>query len=135
LAHRELLFANRCKGWIIGTVDDKNKVSARQLEHRTFAPETGLSSTPEAIWQTWVDKLLRRLKRRSQDLIDTPKSADWKRAIALVMKAKTPATHRWLGETLHMGSLHEVSRQVSAWARKPDEKLLRKLRYETNHKA
>jgi putative transposase len=98
LAQREMLFANMCRGWVIGTVDDKNKVIARQLEHRTFAPETGLRSTQEAIWQTWVDKLLRRLKRTSQGLIDTPKSADWKRAIALVMKAKTTATNRWLGK-------------------------------------
>jgi len=36
-------------------------------------------------------------------------------------------TNRWLATNLHMGNLHEVSRKVSAWARQPDAKLLKKL--------
>ena len=31
------------------------------------------------------------------------------------MKARTTASNRWLAEQLHMGSLHEVSRRVSAF--------------------
>ena len=134
-AQSEMLFTQMCKGWVIGTVNEKIKVVATQIEHRRLAPTTGLRVTQEVVWQQWVDKLLRRLKRTPQDLVDAPKSAEWKRAIATVMKAKTTATNRWLGETLHMGSLHEVSRQVSAWSREPNVKLLQRLRYTTNHKA
>jgi hypothetical protein len=33
------------------------------------------------------------------------------------MKARTTVTNCWLAEELHMGSLHEVSRRVTAWQR------------------
>jgi hypothetical protein len=32
----------------------------------------------------------------------------------------TTVTNRWLGETMRMGNLHEVSRKVRAWLRTPD---------------
>ena len=44
------------------------------------------------------------------------------------MKSGTTVTNRWLGASLYMGSLHEVSRKVSAWARNPDTALTKKLK-------
>ncbi|MBL9213852.1 MAG: hypothetical protein JNG83_00100, partial [Opitutaceae bacterium] len=63
------------------------------------------------------------------------KSAGWKVALAAALKTRTTATNRWLGETLHMGGLHEVSRQVGAWLRQPDPALQKKLGLTTNYKA
>lgn len=134
-AQREMLFAKMCKGWVIGTVDDKKKVVADQLNLQPLSASSGLRDSQEALWQAEVEQLLRRLRRTRQDLMDSPKSVEWKRAVALVMKTNTTATNRWLGEALAMGSLHEVSRQVSAWARAPDEKLLKRLSPTTNNKA
>jgi hypothetical protein len=37
-------------------------------------------------------------------------------------------TNRWLAENMHMGSLHEVSRKVSAWTKHPDAELENKLK-------
>jgi hypothetical protein len=37
--------------------------------------------------------------------------------VAAALKAQTTVTNRWLGSTLHMGSLYEVSRKVTAWMR------------------
>ena len=55
------------------------------------------------------------------------KSVSWKLALASAMKSGTTVTNRWLGASLYMGSLHEVSRKVSAWARNPDTALTKKL--------
>ena len=49
------------------------------------------------------------------------KSVGWKLAIAAELKRRSPATNRWLAETMKMGNLHEVSRKVAAWQREPDE--------------
>jgi hypothetical protein len=44
-------------------------------------------------------------------------------------RAQSPdeATNRWLGITLQMGNLHEVSRKVAAWTRQPDRSPDKKL--------
>jgi hypothetical protein len=34
-----------------------------------------------------------------------------------MLKARTTVINRWLGEALHLGNLHEVSRTVAAWTR------------------
>ena len=47
----------------------------------------------------------------------------------------TEASNRWLAQNLRLGSLHEVSRQVSAWRRDPDPRLVRLLPKTTNHKS
>jgi hypothetical protein len=35
-----------------------------------------------------------------------------------MLKARTTVINRWLGEALHLGNLHEVSRTVAAWTRR-----------------
>jgi hypothetical protein len=54
--------------------------------------------------------------------------------LATAMKTRTTATNRWLGETLNIGGLHEVSRQVSAWNRDPEAALQKKMRLTINDK-
>ena len=72
--------------------------------------------------------LLERLDRTREDLVREGKSAPWKLALASAMKSRTTVTNRWLGASLYMCSLHEVSRKVSAWARNPDTALTKKLK-------
>ena len=71
--------------------------------------------------------MLRKLRRKPEDLAGTGKSVDWKLAVATALKARTTVTNRWLATTLRMGNLHEVSRKVGAWARQPDPALQKKL--------
>jgi hypothetical protein len=40
--------------------------------------------------------------------------------LAAALKEQTTVTNRWLGEALHLGNLHEVSRKVAAWTRRVD---------------
>jgi len=126
---RELKFSEMSKGWVLGTEKYKRKLLEHKLGDRKSRVDkaSGLQSAQEAAWHTLSNKLLRRLKRSARDLGTAPKSADWKLAIAAAMKQQTTVSNRWLGDTLNMGSLHEVSRRVSAWIRQPDKDLLRRL--------
>ena len=80
------------------------------------------------MWQEILGKLLRKLRRKPEELARAGKSVDWKLAVAAELKARTTVTNRWLASSLHMGNLHEVSRKVAAWTRKPDSALMKKLK-------
>lgn len=71
--------------------------------------------------------LMRKLRRKPAALAVAGKSAAWKLAVATVLKDRTTVTNRLLATAMHLGNMHEVSRKVSAWARRPDSSLLKKL--------
>ena len=62
----------------------------------------------------------RRAGRKETALATTGKSEAWKLQLAAELKATTTVTNRWLGQNLHLGNLHEVSRKVAAWGRRRD---------------
>ncbi len=130
-------FTEMSKGWIIGTSDfAKTMIKENQeLVGRGRRMAAATQATREALWEEDLTFLLAKLRRTPADLVQASKSADWKRALAATLKARTTATNRWLGETLNMGGLHEVSRQASAWQRQPDPTLQKKLGWTTNNKA
>jgi len=136
-ARKQQRLETMSKGWIIGTADfAKAMVSENQelVGHgRRLAAE--LQETREALWREELDRLLVKLSRTAAELRKDKKSAAWKAALAAAMKARTTATNRWLGETLNMGGLHEVSRQVGLWQRHPDPEMQKKLGLTTNYKA
>ncbi|MDO8544381.1 MAG: hypothetical protein Q7S40_28400 [Opitutaceae bacterium] len=110
------------------------------LEKRSRAPKRRLNHrssfwTALAVWQDEVEKLVRRLGKRREELASAGKSAGWKLALAAALKPQTTVTNRWLGATLHMGNLHEVIRKIAAWARQPNPGLARKLQVTPNPKA
>ncbi len=115
-ARKEQRFAAMSKGWIIGSAKfAKSMVRENQAligGGRRMA--TAIRETRELLWQEELDNLLRNMRRTAADLAKARKSAEWKVKIAAAMKRRTTATNRWLGEALHMGGLHEVSRLVSA---------------------
>jgi hypothetical protein len=71
--------------------------------------------TQEAVRQETLASLLAKAGRTAGELASEGKSAEWKLALAAALKAQTTVTNRWLGEALHLGNLHEVSRKVAAW--------------------
>jgi REP element-mobilizing transposase RayT len=136
-ARKQLRFEAMSRGWVIGTENFAKTMVQENEElrghgHRLAAE---LQETREALWQEELDRLLAKLGRTGADLEPERKSANWKVALAAALKARTTVTNRWLGERLHMGGLHEVSRQVSAWQREPDTTLQKKLGITTNYKA
>ena len=128
-ARKQQRFAEMSKGWIIGTREFAKALVREQQELTGQGPRLAkeLQEAREAVWQECLAGLLRKLKRGAGDLAIAGKSADWKLALAAGLKARTTVTNRWLATTLHMGNLHEVSRKVAAWNRRPDPVLRRKL--------
>jgi putative transposase len=136
-ARKEQRFETMSRGWIIGSAGFAKAMVTEHQElvghGRRLAAE--LRETREALWQEELDRLLSRLGRTAGELALERKSAPWKIALAAAMKTRTTVTNRWLGEHLHMGGLHEVSRLAGAWLREPDPALQKKLRLTTNYKA
>jgi len=129
LAQKALNFASMSKGWAIGSIEFKKSLV---VEHKEAAAvikqnQSEWQELKHAMLEDVLTQLLGKLNKQRGDLRREGKSVPWKLAIAAVMKAQTVATNRWLGEHLHMGNMHEVSRKVSAWAKSPDAALSRKL--------
>jgi heme/copper-type cytochrome/quinol oxidase subunit 3 len=89
----------------------------------------------EAVWDATLHQLLARLGRTAAELATSGKSAGWKIAVAAALKTRTTATNRWLGATLHLGNLYDVSRIVTAWTRAREPGLAKKLKTAPNPKA
>ena len=120
-ARKEQRFAEMSTGWVIGSEGfAKAAVRAHAAtlgQGRRMAEETRV--TQEAVWQEMLENRLAQLGRTAGELAGDGKSAEWKLALAAALKAQTTVTNRWLGEALHLGNLHEVSRKVAAWTRGP----------------
>ena len=126
-ARKDQRFEMMSKGWVIGTGEFAKALlqENRALIGRGRKIAGVLQAAREEVWQEYLDKLVRQLRRLLEDIALAGKSAEWKLAIASVMKARTTVPNRWLAVTLRMGNLHEVSRKVAAWTRQPDATLLK----------
>lgn len=128
-AQKELNFASMSKGWAIGSIEFKKSL-VTEHEDAVAAIKQNQSEWQElkhAMLEDTLTQLLSKLHKQRGDLLREGKSVPWKLALAAAMKTKTVATNRWLGEHLHMGNMHEVSRKVSAWIKAPDAELASKL--------
>lgn len=136
-ARKALRFDRMSAGWVIGSHGFR-KALVKEHRHAAVALQRGDAESQEvaeSLRQEALDRALKQVGKKREDLLREGKSAPWKLAIASALKKRTTATNRWLGENLRMGTLHEVSRKVSAWEREPDDALARKLGVATNHKA
>jgi putative transposase len=128
-ARKQLRFEEMSRGWAIGTQKFKKDLARenRELTGQGQKLASTQRQVSEALWQDELDTLLRKLRRKTEDLATHGKSEPWKLALAAALKARTTVTNRWLAATLHMGNLHEVSRKVAAWSRSPDPALIKRL--------
>ena len=129
-ARKQQCFAEMSKGWIIGSREFAKDLLREQKELVGQGPRVAkeMQEAREAIWQETLLGLLKKLRRKEGELALAGKSVDWKLATAATLKARTTVTNRGLATTLHMGNMHEVSRKVRAWNRRPNSSLLKKLR-------
>jgi len=138
-ARKALKFDRMSAGWAIGSEQFQKELATEHREAsaalRGGRGDGAMGDLAEALRQDALALALRQVGKRREDLAREGKSAPWKLAVAAALKNRTTATNRWLGENLHLGALHEVSRKVSAWAKQPDPALTRKLPNATNHKA
>ena len=120
---QKLRFDAMSKGWAIGTIGFKQTLLQEYRERLDRPARDGdLEEAREAEWSGCLTGLLKAVGRTEANLVEG-KSADWKLAIAAELKRRSTVTNRWLAETMQMGNLHEVSRKVAAWQRKPDQRM------------
>ncbi|MBA3850556.1 MAG: hypothetical protein C0502_11275 [Opitutus sp.] len=104
------------KGWITGTGKSAQEIA--RGNQRALGRGPGLAATlresREAVGPEALARQLAKRRKTSADQIQDGKSADWKLAFAAALKARAPATNRWPGTPLHLGTLHEVSPKVAA---------------------
>lgn len=128
-AQKAMNFASMSKGWAIGSIEFKKSLVVEHKEAVATLKQNQAEwqELKHAMLEDALTHLLVKLNKERGDLIREGKSVPWKLALAAAMKTRTVATNRWLGEQLHMGNLHEVSRKVSAWTAAPDAALNKKL--------
>ena len=129
-ARKQQRFDAMSRGWIIGATQFAQEIVREHAELAGHGPRLAveLQVAREAVWQSVLNGVLRRLSRRPGELSMAGKSIAWKLAVAAALKERTTATNRWIARHLHMGNHQEVSRKVNAWMRSPDPTLLRKIR-------
>lgn len=103
-------FERMSKGWALGTREFKNELLQLE-EHQTAALRTDQPDTREARELAWANAATElKGKLGPNATAPTAKSADWKVAVAAVLKARTTAPNLWLAGHLGMGSPSAVSR-------------------------
>jgi hypothetical protein len=121
-ARKAQRFAEMSQGWVIGSVGFAKEVAGAYAETlgegRRMAVET--RGAQEALWQEALVEGLGKMGRTAAELAAAGKSVEWKVALAAELKARTTVTNRWLGDTLQLGNLYEVSRKVAAWRRRAE---------------
>ncbi len=133
---RRQRFEELSRGWIIGGNAFTRSLVAEHRELVGQGPRLAMeiAAAREQIWQEELSRVLRQLRHDHAALQTAGKSVDWKLAAAAALKSRTTVTNRWLGHQLVMGNLHEVSRKVAAWLRRPDRHLLAKIKLSPNPK-
>ena len=117
---KELGFAEMSRGWAIGT-QGWRRALARDHAHRALAPGVPaleLADLTAARCEQALDELLKAAGKTLGDLNRDRKDAAWKVRIAVMLRASTPATNRWLAEKLHMGKPSSVSQYLTSATRR-----------------
>lgn len=113
------------KGRMIGSPQFLRELAVECSQAVDRAPEA-LAEARTALHLAWADQtqlLLDSMGRTLAEARLARKSEPWKLAVAAAMKVTSTATNRWLAAHLHLGALHEASRNVSAWRKFPDPPL------------
>jgi putative transposase len=116
-ARRDARFDEMSKGWCFGSPPFRGELLER---HRELAQRGGPGTLESGAARaaTLLQGLLNQLGRTADDLRTDSKSAPWKIALAASLRQRVIVSNRWLGEHLHLGSLHHVSRTLNAWERR-----------------
>jgi len=104
-----------CRGWAIGT-DGWRRTLAASHAHLAIDPGMAREEVQElkqARWAATLERLLAASGQSREQLRADPKGAKWKIDLANRLRHETGASHRWIAETLHMGSVSSVRSYVS----------------------
>jgi len=111
---RRLGFAEMCRGWAKGTKDFKKAILEDQKDEITQqVVEAEASEVREPRWERALVTILEHLGRDEAALQTSRKGAEWKVAIARLLREQFLAPHSWIAERLHMGGAGSVQSLVS----------------------
>ena len=116
---RSAAYVNLSRGWALGTADFKAAlVKDHALSATSRAWETGGAKEIRAIqWSNELGRALTALRHAPADTLSSPKSADWKLAIAAWLKTRTQVSNRWLTDNVHLGTPAALSRNLTHYRR------------------
>ena len=102
-------------GWALGAKEFKGAVVEAERQRKTdlFIGEKDHAEVRELLWEECLAKCLRVLGKVKSEAESDLKSADWKVAIAGLLKKRYLCSNGWLSARLHMGADSAVSRNVA----------------------
>lgn len=128
-AGRNKAYVTMSKGWALGGQDFKRTLLRdHAVAATTRAWESvGAKEIREVQWQELLERGLRRLDKKREDIEGERKSAPWKVALAAWLKQQTQVSNRWLCDRLRMGTPVAVSHLVGQARRQPGHPAVRLL--------
>ena len=103
-----------CRGWFIGTKPEKKSLLKAIKEDKAIENNrTAVSKEDEADWL--LEKGLRLLKKTRKDISVDLKGANWKVALAYLIKSRSGVKNAWLSEKLNMGDLSNMSKKITTY--------------------
>ena len=106
-------------GWCIGSLEYKKALikDYRELRPVMHLEARELREFNELEWEMLLEEYLKSLKKTKEEINAERKSAEWKLAIALLIKERTSARNGWIASRLNMGGSNSLSHNVGVFRR------------------
>ncbi len=118
VTQKEMAFEKMCRGWALGSKKFKESILDDELSKKSLLQNhfegKDLIEVNEFIWNKLLNQCLDVLDKTTEDIKADAKSAEWKVAIATLLKKQTSARNNWISQHLSMGVPQAVSRYSTA---------------------
>lgn len=111
---RDKLAQHYCRGWFIGSKEEKKALSKDLNKSYPDAEWAGpdLKELNEMRWEALVKSLLNTAEKTEEDIKSSQKGALWKAAIAKQLRTQTTAGNPWIAKRLNMGHPSRVTNMI-----------------------
>ena len=111
---REALAKHYCRGWFIGSKEEKESLSKDLNEQHPDVVWSGegLKDLNEIHWEELVKSALAAVGKTSEDISTSQKGASWKVEIAKELRRCTTAGNPWIAKRLNMGHPSRVTNLI-----------------------
>lgn len=111
---RELLAKRYCRGWFLGSKEDRKALEKDLREQHPDVVWDGsdLKELNEAMWDQLVKDRMGAAGKTEEDLVKDRKGAEWKVKIARELRARTTAGNLWIAKRLEMGHPSRVTNLI-----------------------
>jgi putative transposase len=111
-------FSKLSRGWAIGTRGWR-EAPAKDHAHLALDPDiprAELREIKEARWRAALELGMNERGKLAADIAGDPKGARWKIEVAIELRTRVGAPHRWIAEQLNMGSPAAVRVNVARFS-------------------